>query len=271
MKIRIITGVVCAALFLGVLLQPWTLAVNIIMAILCVVAVYELLCATGIAKVPVLYIPSMLFAATVPFWAQLGTATALTVCAVYGVLLCVLTVVCHEKVQVQQTSYTVLLTLLSSLALSSIAYLRELPQNGLMLTVLVLLIPWVSDTGAYFAGSFFGRHKLCPKISPKKTVEGLVGGMVLAVAVNLLAAAIYSEFQPDGQRLNLWLVTAMALLGAPLSVFGDLFASLIKRQCGIKDYGRLFPGHGGVMDRFDSFLFVSAPAYLAIVMLPFNY
>ena len=93
-------------------------------------------------------------------------------------------------------------------------------------------------------------------------MEGLIGGIVLAVAVDVLVAWLWS-----GESISLWIVAAVALIGAPLSVFGDLFASIIKRQCGIKDYGHLFPGHGGVMDRFDSFLFVSFPAYLALLLL----
>lgn len=258
-----------ATLLLALLVQPWTPAVSLLVAAFCAIAVYELLYATDVARSPWLLVPSVLLAVTVPFWVDMGMQAATIVLLLYTVLLGTLTVVQHERIRVQQVAYAVFLTLLSSLSLSSIAYLRRLPQHGLMLTILVLLVPWVSDTGAYFTGTFFGKHKLCPKISPKKTVEGLIGGILLAVIVEVAAAGVYSAFQPEGAKLNLWLITAMALIGAPLSVFGDLFASLIKRQCGIKDYGNLFPGHGGVMDRFDSFLFVSFPAYVAVNTLPF--
>lgn len=268
MKTRILTGVVAGGLFLAILVQPWTLAVNLVMALLAVIAVYELLYVTGYARHWELVVPSAVFAAAVPFLEPLFSQKAEgairfewmpILLAAYAMLLCILAVIRHTRVNIQEVAYAVVLTVLSSFALASIAYLREM---SLELAVLVLLIPWVSDTGAYFTGTFFGKHKLCPQISPKKTLEGLIGGIVLAVAVDVLVAWLWS-----GESISLWIVAAVALIGAPLSVFGDLFASIIKRQCGIKDYGHLFPGHGGVMDRFDSFLFVSFPAYLALLLL----
>ena len=114
---------------------------------------------------------------------------------------------------------------------------------------IALCIPWIADTLAYFSGYFFGKKKLCPDISPKKTVEGAVGGVVGTGVVALVAFGCFSRW---GFPLTLLGVSLAAMLLAIVSIFGDLFASVLKRQFGVKDYGFIFPGHGGVMDRFDS-------------------
>ena len=132
----------------------------------------------------------------------------------------------------------------------------------------VYLIPfvfaWVTDTFAYFAGRFFGKHKLAPHLSPKKTVEGSIGGIVFAILGCMLYGFIVS-FATDLEARYL----VLALLGFVLSIIsqiGDLWASLIKREHGIKDYSQMLPGHGGVMDRFDSILAIST-VLMAVCML----
>ena len=124
---------------------------------------------------------------------------------------------------------------------------------------LVFIISWGCDSGAYLIGFAFGRRKLCPSISPKKTVEGAVGG----IAGSMLGCFIFSQlFLPH--QLSAFLL--MGCLGAVVSQFGDLSASLIKRTMGIKDFGRLFPGHGGILDRFDSILLTAPFVYLYLKM-----
>ncbi|MDR2603930.1 MAG: phosphatidate cytidylyltransferase [Desulfovibrio sp.] len=128
---------------------------------------------------------------------------------------------------------------------------------------LVILGAVASDTGGYYAGTLFGRHKLCPRISPLKSWEGFVGGLVLCTAVCLLMGAAAGHLQWRFPHLPLW---AWALMGAVLhlaAVAGDLFESAVKRGLGRKDSGSLLPGHGGMLDRLDSFLFV-LPAYMLI-------
>lgn len=121
--------------------------------------------------------------------------------------------------------------------------------------VLVAVVgPWISDTGAYFGGRFFGRHLLFPSLSPKKTVEGGVGGLILAVIIVGLPATYFLQLSvPQG-----------LLLGAIVSVFsqaGDLFESMLKRILDVKDLGHLLPGHGGILDRIDSLLFTAPAVY----------
>ncbi len=117
---------------------------------------------------------------------------------------------------------------------------------------------WVTDTFAYFSGYFFGRHKLIPAVSPKKTVEGAVGGALFCV-IGFVVVGLINSLSPK----SLILLAVIGLFASVVSQLGDLSASLIKRHWGIKDYGKLFPGHGGILDRFDSILSVSVFLYLA--------
>jgi len=127
---------------------------------------------------------------------------------------------------------------------------------------LVFLIAWGSDTFAYFTGYFLGKRKLCPTISPKKTVEGAIGG---ALGAMIISGIFGYYFLND----HLLLVMAMGLLGSIISVLGDLTASIIKRTAGIKDYGNIMPGHGGILDRFDSILFTAPFVYYFMGLLAF--
>lgn len=138
---------------------------------------------------------------------------------------------------------------------AAVAYLDEADQGPLLILVLCLMI-WGADTGAYAAGRMLGRHRLVPRVSPGKTLEGGIGGLLIAMIVGSLSALVLGY---DGSR-----TLAMALLGAwiaVVSIVGDLTLSMFKRSAGIKDSGRLFPGHGGVLDRLDSML-AAAPWFV---------
>lgn len=136
--------------------------------------------------------------------------------------------------------------------------LRQLP-NGERWLLLTLTGTWLADSGAYFIGSRFGRHKMTPTLSPKKSWEGLFGGILFGLALNPIVAAIFG--------LPLIHGAALGLSGATIGVFGDLSISMIKRQVGAKDSGHLIPGHGGILDRFDSLLFTVIVGYYYIVWL----
>ncbi len=146
------------------------------------------------------------------------------------------------------------------LGLAAALLLRDLPEHGALATLTVLLAVFADDTAAYAVGRLVGRHKLAPALSPGKTWEGLLAGTVAAVLVTFLA--LYEDrhsFLSIGQSLALGLVVAVA---APL---GDLFESMLKRDMGVKDAGRLLAGHGGVLDRIDSLLFALPAAYFAVL------
>ena len=128
----------------------------------------------------------------------------------------------------------------------------------------MLFRSWGGDTCAYFAGRAFGKHKLAPVVSPNKTVEGAIGGVIGSVVIGLLATIIYSALSGRFASLTVAvtarhyiIIAAMGAVASVLGILGDLFASAVKRQVGIKDYGTIFPGHGGILDRFDSVMFIA--------------
>ena len=131
---------------------------------------------------------------------------------------------------------------------------------GIALITMAFAIAYAGDGAAYFGGRALGRHKLCPNVSPKKTVAGAVGGVVGGAVLVLIAAVIMNRTLD--LEMPLWSAVVLGAVGAVLGEIGDLSFSVIKRQTGIKDYGHIFPGHGGVLDRFDSVLFVAPFAEL---------
>lgn len=136
----------------------------------------------------------------------------------------------------------------TSFAWFALAWLHARTDGGFLILLLIFII-WAADTGAYFVGRSFGRHKLAPSISPGKTWEGFLGGMALAVVIALLLARLTLAMPPAPMAMVILTITTVLAAAA-----GDLFISVHKRTMGLKDSGRLFPGHGGVLDRFDSVL-----------------
>ena len=170
----------------------------------------------------------------------------------------------HDSMNVSQVSwgfFGALIVPYLMLSLLRIFQMDFLPigdtdlQIGQFIVLLPLLAAWGADTCALFAGMFFGKHKLAPVVSPKKTVEGAVGGVVGGAVLVLLAALLMNTFLD--LDMPIWAALVLGGVGAVLGEIGDLSFSIIKRQTGIKDYGHIFPGHGGVLDRFDSVLFVA--------------
>jgi len=173
-------------------------------------------------------------------------------------------VLMHKKTDVRDCVITVFGFFYVCVLLSTTFLLRGIDELGIFLIWLVFISAWGADTGAYFTGVMFGKHKLTV-LSPKKTVEGAIGGIVTATIISALFGLALSRFS----SLEMPLVLPLALIGAGgavLSIFGDLAASAIKRGTGIKDYGNIFPGHGGILDRFDSVIFTAPSVYLLTVL-----
>ena len=122
---------------------------------------------------------------------------------------------------------------------------------------------WIADTGAYFSGVALGKHKLCPEISPKKTIEGFIGGILTTGIVYAVAFGVRFGFIVQ----NVLIAFILGIVCAVIGTLGDLSASMVKRQIGFKDYGNIMPGHGGLMDRFDSVLFVLPTFYAFIAVI----
>jgi len=175
----------------------------------------------------------------------------------------------HKEIRYEQVFFALASMTLVPQAMSSMVRIdRYSPDHGLFLLIMGLCGAWIADTGAYFTGVAIGKHKLCPEISPKKTIEGFVGGIVTTGTVYAAAFAIYNH-NTDMANLNFGGFVLIFFIGAACAVIGtigDLSASMVKRQIGFKDYGKIMPGHGGLMDRFDSVLFV-LPAFYEFVVL----
>ena len=154
----------------------------------------------------------------------------------------------------------------------------EYSYDAIFFILLVLCFAWGGDTCAYFAGRAFGRHKLCPKVSPKKTVEGAIGGVLGTMLFGVVITVAYSliadrteAFTQSNIGVSMYLIIALlGVVAAVLGIYGDLFASVVKRQCGIKDYGTIFPGHGGILDRFDSVMFIAPFVSMVITAVFYN-
>ncbi len=251
MRRRVLSGAVLAVFLAAIILfdQTFPLALNIAVAIIAAAAVFELGKALGLEKKGVVFWPSLAAAAAVPFCS--GRLLFLAY-ALYTLIICCAMLAYHEEVSFKDIFVQYSMVVLIPCALHSLVLLRELNRaHGMFYVLLAVFAAWAADMGAFFAGTFFGKHKLCPKISPKKTVEGAVGGLVANVASALLCPLFLIGF-----------------FGAFVSMLGDLSFSLIKRSCHIKDFGQVIPGHGGILDRFDSVIFTAPFVYLLISFLP---
>jgi phosphatidate cytidylyltransferase len=275
MKQRMITVVVGISLLLLILVFYKTVILNVAIALITVVMVYEIFSATkNMHNVGLMAICGV-FAAAAPFLNYLSFEKS-ALLATFGFLtaLFILLLSKHETLRLEQVAICFMLTFLTSISVSCIAYLRDfyldtLKDGALFYIVLVFVGAWMTDAGGYIFGSIFGKHKLSPSISPKKSVEGAIGGIVLTVlafAGLALGYKFYLQSNGINAQFNYFSIITLSVLCAILSILGDLGASIVKRQNNIKDFGNVLPGHGGVLDRFDSILFV---APLILIYLQF--
>ena len=274
MKVRIITGVCMGAVMIPVLLFSEYIIYPIFLSLLCLMATYEMLKVFKKERRPEIAVPSFLLAAGYPLspffirnidWQLAFVIMALGICLymMYLFSICVAHKGRMLLVEVFSTFTTVSYILIGFSALSIIRYL----PFGEYEFLLAFFTAWGCDIFAYFVGTFIGKHKLIVEVSPKKTVEGAIGGVVCTFAIIMLYGFLIERFVP-GVEAN---YIALAILGLVLPVvsqIGDLFASLIKREAGIKDYSKLFPGHGGVMDRFDSMIAVAIVTLMITMIMP---
>lgn len=165
----------------------------------------------------------------------------------------------HGKINSKNILTSAFVTIFISLFMGTLISIRKLDK---FIVILPFACAWLSDTGAYFIGSLLGKHKLCEKISPKKTVEGAIAGLIFAAIGSVLFISVMTGFQPSNMAIIKFAV--IGLLAGIVSQFGDLIFSCIKRDSGKKDYGSILPGHGGLLDRFDSVLFILPFIYYVI-------
>lgn len=179
----------------------------------------------------------------------------------------------HQDFKVEQLGFMTGAMYLVPWSITQLIDLKFTGIHGMFYLIMALCGAWIADSGAYFSGVALGKHKLCPTISPKKTVEGFVGGLLSNAVIFVIVFVVYTNVMkgkgypmPDMDVITCLKIALLGVVCAGISVLGDLTASVIKREKGIKDYGNIMPGHGGLMDRFDSVLFV-VPAFHAFVNL----
>lgn len=284
LKQRIITGVIGIILFAIVLFFYETPIFDIAICAVCLIGVHEMLMAKKITKnIPISVVAIAM--AILPFlraaqakFLSLNTndiffvpyTLPIIVYFIFIVLIIAIFLKYHETLSFEKMASAVFIALGLSLSFSSLLYIRNAygRVNGLFYTIIIFICAWGSDTGAYFTGRLFGKHKLAPKISPNKTVEGLIGGAVSCVILNMIAIFIYQQITNIIFDVTQYLIFfIISIVGSFVGVIGDLSASAVKRQSGIKDFGTIMPGHGGVLDRFDSVLFVAPFLFLVLKLM----
>ena len=262
MKKRIITAIVLVAVLFPFVWFSDTWAFPCLLAAFSAVAGYEILHCIGVHKLwyaaaPV-YAVSILWVLSTRLTEHHIPVLAGTAVVYLFWLLCA-AVFSRGKFTMTQACELFSMTVYITFGFSSIIRLRDI-EHGQFIFILAFLVPWVSDVFAYFSARLFGRHKLIPDVSPKKTVEGAVGGVIFGtLALMLYGFGVGLFFEATPRYLGLFL---LGIVVTVVSQCGDLIASLLKRQYGIKDYGKIFPGHGGVMDRFDSIVAAAGFLYL---------
>ena len=269
MKTRIISALVGLVLLVAVLCLFETVAVDIAVAALSVMAVYEMINAVGLSKTKVFTAICAVFAALFSSaYYQTFSSFAGYAELFFGIVILILVLEDHKETKITDAAFAYFFTLFIPKAFSVLLIFRSYGKPiSLFLVMLSLAVAWLNDTCAYFSGYFFGKRKLCPEISPKKTVEGAIGGVFGDVLLCSLLAFVFEII--TGYSVN-WISLVLFLpVGAVMAILGDLCASIIKRQVGIKDYGNVMPGHGGVMDRFDSWIFVAPVLYIWNIYFPF--
>lgn len=238
------------------------------MAILSTVAVYEMLSCVGVKKSLVIAIPSYLLGAVLPilplFTDECTVPLVFAGCILYLILVFTATVFSRGKLDYSISASAFMGVFYIAVSFTCIVLLRE---AGKYIYLLVFIGAWVSDTFAYLCGRMFGKHKLIPEVSPKKTVEGSIGGIFFAGLSFVVYGLIITNFFDTAASLNYAVLAVAGAVVSVISQIGDLAASVIKRRFDIKDYGWIFPGHGGVMDRFDSVL-LTAPVLYMMTQIP---
>ena len=278
MKQRLITAAFGIPVLLVFLFFYNTILLNIMMSVIAVLAVYEVLITTKIVSSRLLFAICAAFAAGVPFF-HLSHFRLLgaVLCFLFLLFLFVFLMAKHETVHLGQIGTVFMLTLFMSFGFSCIVFIRDRCQNdvgtdrGLFYILLVFIGAWITDAGGYFTGRYLGRRKLAPLISPKKTVEGAVGGLLSTIVFFALAGFAYTEYGEyihSPVTVNYFFLLVTAVLSGVTAILGDLSASIIKRESNIKDYGNIIPGHGGILDRFDSVLFVAPMIFILMQVLP---
>ena len=260
MKTRILTAIVATGILIPVLIFSATPVFPIALTLVAVVSLYELFHCVGVKGLHI-SLPIYISAAFLLFWiryaenGQSFSTVAFSIASIILLYLFAAAILSHGKFSFEALGVIFSTSLYIVAACCMLIYVRDIDKVGKFIYLLIFIGAWITDIFAYFTGMLFGKHKLIPDVSPKKTVEGSIGGTVFcSLSFVAFGVIINSAFGGDANFLVL-AIGGIAI--AVISQIGDLIMSVLKRHYGIKDFGKLFPGHGGMLDRFDSILAVS--------------
>ena len=279
MKTRVITAVVGLAVLAVVLAFFDTIVFDFVLSAICLLAIHEVFSAMGFGKKQ-----WYLYAAAVPFTllvmltsSQSVRALILPFCFLLVLFLNVCQIAHVQTLDFGKLSGYVYFSGVIVFCFYSLIHLKRcLPfaqyrYDAIYFILLILCSAWGGDTAAYFAGRAFGKHKLAPIVSPHKTVEGAIGGIFGSVLAGVVLTLVYSFLSASHNVITIQvqprhyaILVVMGAIASVLGILGDLFVSSVKRQVGIKDYGTIFPGHGGILDRFDSVMFIAPFVSIAV-------
>ena len=273
MKVRILTSIGIGIVGIPILIFSKYIVFPIALSLFALFAVYEMLRVLGAEKKYFISVPVYLMALAFPigaFFARDDKVIPYLMClagVLFGYLLYLFFFAVFMRGSVKYTQISEIFSSVTYIVASftALSVIRYMP-NGVWNLSLVFLAAWGTDIFAYFVGTFIGKHKLIPEISPKKTVEGSVGAIILDIGAFILFGFIVSL--ATDVSANYLILALSGLLLSVISQLGDLIASLIKREHGVKDYGNILPGHGGIMDRFDSVLAVPTVLMMICILFP---
>lgn len=265
MGTRIKSAAVAIILAVILLILHNTFVFNLALGFIICMAIWEVFKATGFAKHQKVAIACYAFVALDAIMPALHAHgwmwffNSRLYYLLFVIAVCVIYLMDHDKFSYTDFFVMIGVTSLFNYCFSTLTSMARVP-GGVFLLLITLCAAWLADSGAYFAGTFLGKTPLCPQISPKKTVEGLIGGVAANGVIMLIVSLVY-RYIVKGYPVKFGWIVFAGMLCAIIGLIGDLTASVIKRQTGIKDYGNIMPGHGGVMDRFDSVLLVAPFMY----------
>ena len=267
MKTRILVAAVGIPLLLIVLLVLPPIATGLLVAAMCVIAVYELLLRTGLVKDIRLVALSALMALFVCLWccSRRDWGVFLAVLWLYFIVMFGMMLASHAKMRFESVCISAFAGIVLPLLLGALIRIQMM-EYGRFYILLPFILCFGTDSAAYFVGCAIGKHKMAPIISPKKSWEGAVGGALGGILLMMLYVLILKlgfDF-----KVRFGAAALYGILGAVFCVVGDLVFSVVKRQTGIKDYGNLLPGHGGILDRFDSTTVVAPLVETLLLFLP---
>lgn len=272
---RIIVACIFVPIMLWIMLVPPALAWTALVCFISAMAAFELLRAAGEGKITLsMKIVTIGSAALLPLgsWADFGMSYVNLLSFVVTAVCFLCAIRAYGEDGVPIGFFHVLTAMFAGiiipLGLSALVELRRM-DHGKYLVLLAVLLTFVTDAGAYFAGVFLGKHRGITKVSPNKSVEGYIGGFATGVVFAILYGLVASKIA--AASVNLLSLALCGLFGALATEVGDLAFSFIKRQYGVKDYGHLLPGHGGMLDRFDSMIFCGPVVLFIVQCLPVFY